>query len=180
MKNKINILLLSSFTYLFSTLINYSFTYKHNNITYAIFILPVIFIILNYINKNNSTKDSLITIICSLILLFLLTILVNFTLGGTIDFIYLSKLIGLLFIVEFINIILYTFFKNKTDLNYLILFIHYLILFIIFNTIYILLSINTFTFGYFIKNYVIIIVIEFILSFLFGLLDKFILKRKSL
>ena len=177
MKNKNNILLLSSFTYLFTSLINYNFSYKTNTISYAIFLLPIIFIILNYINKNNSTKDSLITIICSLIILFLLTILVNFTLGSTIDFIYLLKLIGILFIVEFINIILYVFFKNKTKMNYILLFIHYLVLFIIYDFVYILFYINTFTFSYFIKNYIIIILIQFILSLITGLLDKLIVKR---
>ena len=179
MNNKVNIMLLSSFTYLFSILISYTFIYKSNSITYSIFILPIIFLILNYINENNTTKNSFITIISSLLIIFLLTILVNFTIGSNINFIFLIKLIRILFIVEFINIILYIFFKNKTNLNYIILFIHYLLLFILFDFIYILFYINTFTFSYFIKNYIIIIIIQVFLSLIVGLLDKLLLKRKS-
>lgn len=179
MKKKINILLLSSFTYLFSILISYTFIYKTNHITYATFILPILFLVLNYIIKNNSSKDSLFTIISSLLVLLFLTVLVNFTLGSTIDFISIFKLMGILFLVEFINIILYKFFEKKTNLSYIILFIHYLILFIVFDFIYILFYINTFTFSYFIKNYITLIIIEVILSFIFGLLDKLIIKRKK-
>ena len=131
----IYIMLLSTIVILTESLKNYTFVLT-TKITYAIFLVPIILLITNYITKKYGFKRSLLGIIISTISLIAFVAVMYFAIGANFSFSIISgQVIGYV-VCQLVNLCIYSFLLNNTTSPYILVLISYLFSLIAFYLVY--------------------------------------------
>lgn len=138
----IYILLLSTLIILIESLKNYTFALEQLNLTYAIFLLPLVYLLSNYITKKYGYQKSLVAISVSGIALIAFVILMDFALGKAIDFSSVSGGFCAYVMSQLINLMIYNFLMHNTKMPWYLVFLNYMFALIVFYMIYTLIYLN--------------------------------------
>ena len=166
------ILLLTTLVILLEALKTYTFSLGGINLTYAIFPLPVIYLIANYITKKYGPKKTTKAIAISGILFVIFVSMISFSLG---EKIVLTSISGEFFgyiASQYINLLVYTFLLNNTKSPYILIFINYLFSLVIYYLFYTLIYLHMITLDTYWQGYFITIGIQSFICFGLAYKDK--------
>ena len=137
----IYIMLLSTIVILTESLKNYTFVLT-TKVTYAIFLIPVILLITNYITKKYGFKRSLLAIAISTLSLIAFVAIMYFAIGINFTFSAISgQVVGYL-ICQLVNLFIYCFLLNNTSSPYILVLLNYLFALIAFYLAYTVMQAN--------------------------------------
>lgn len=173
----IYIFLLSSFTCLYDALSTQNITIQKELICLNIFVLPIIILVSNIINYKYDYKTSIKGIITSLIVLFILNVVIDFSLGNIFNYENLSYEMIALFITEIINLIIYTFLFKHTNRGYILITINYILDIIFYYFITTLFNLKEITLNTFLKDYFIFIIGNTLSIIIISIFDKLLIKN---
>lgn len=169
------ILLLSTLVILTESIKTFNFNLFNVEITYAIFSIPIIYAITNYITKKYGFRRTLTGIIVSAISVVLFVIIMNFAIGRTIEFgSLIGGLLGYL-ISQIANTMIYKFLLVNTNSPYILVLLNYIFGYIVFYMIYTIIHLDMIILDTFWISYFVVLVIQSIMSIGLALLDKKIL-----
>jgi len=171
------IFLLSSFTCLYDALSTQYITINKELICLNLFVLPIILLVSNIINYKYDYKVSIKGTIISLIILFLINIIIDFSLGNLFNYNSLFYEIIALFITEIINLMIYTFLYNHTNRGYILITINYILDIILYYFISTLFNLNEIVLKSFIKEYLIFIIVNTLSIIIISIFDKLLIKN---
>lgn len=149
------ILLLSTIVILAESLKTYNFSLFDVNITYVIFLLPLIYGITNYITTKYGFRKTILGIVISVVSLIAFILLMNFAIGKELDFSSITGgLIGYI-ISQLVNTLIYKFLIVNTNRPYFLILLNYIFAYIVFYMLYTVVHMNiivaeTFWIGYFV------------------------------
>ena len=173
----IYIFLLSSFTCLYDALSTQNITIQKELICLNIFVLPIILLVSNIINYKYDYKKSIKGTIISLIVLFVLNVVIDFSLGNIFNYENLSYEMIALFITEIINLIIYTFLFKHTNRGYILITINYILDIIFYYFITTLFNLKEITLNTFLKDYFIFIIGNTLSIIIISIFDKLLIKN---
>ena len=166
------ILLLSTLVILTESVKTFKFTLLNSEITYAIFLLPIIYALTNYITKKYGLKRTLIGIVVSLISMILFVMLMNFAIGKDMDFGSLYGAILGYLVSQIVNTMIYKFLLVNTNSPYLLILLNYIFAYIVFYMIYTIVHLDMIILDTFWISYFIVLVIQIIISIVLAIIDK--------
>ena len=173
----IYIFLLSSFTCLYDALSTQNITIQNELICLNLFVLPIILLVSNIINYKYDYKTSIKGTIISLIVLFILNVIIDFSLGNIFNYENLSYEMIALFITEIINLIIYTFLFKHTNRGYILITINYILDIIFYYFITTLFNLKEITLNTFLKDYFIFIIGNTLSIIIISIFDKLLIKN---
>ena len=173
----IYIFLLSSFTCLYDALSTQNITIQNELICLNLFVLPIILLVSNIINYKYDYKVSIKGIIISLIVLFVINVIIDFSLGNIYNYENLFYEMIALFITEIINLIIYTFLFKHTDRGYILITINYILDIIFYYFITTLFNLKEITLNTFLKDYFIFIIGNTLSIIIISIFDKLLIKN---
>lgn len=166
------ILLLSTLVILTESLKNFNFNLFKAEITYAIFLIPVIFAITNYITKKYGFRRTLNGIIISAVSMVLFVLIMSFAIGKPMDFGgLLGGLLGYL-VSQIVNTTIYKFLLVNTTSPYLLVLLNYIFGYIVFYMVYTIVHLNMIILDTFWISYFIVLAIQIIMSVGLAYIDK--------
>lgn len=169
------ILLLSTLVILTESIKTFNFNLFNVEMTYAIFSIPIIFAITNYITKKYGFRRTLTGIIVSALSVILFVIIMNFAIGRPIEFSNLSGgLLGYL-ISQIVNTMIYKFLLVNTNSPYILVLLNYIFGYIVFYMIYTIIHLDMIILDTFWISYFVVLIIQSIMSMGLAYLDKKIL-----
>ena len=167
----IYIMLLSTIVILTESLKNYTFVLT-TKITYAIFLIPVILLITNFITKKYGYKRSLLAIAISTLSLIVFVAIMYFAIGINFSFSIISgQVVGYL-ICQLVNLFIYCFILNNTSSPYILVLINYLFALISFYLAYTVMQADLVIGNKFWNGYFITLVIQLAELTIITLFDK--------
>ena len=172
----IYIFLLSSFTCLYDALSTQNITIQKELICLNIFVLPIILLVSNIINYKYDYKISIKGTIISLIVLFILNVVIDFSLGNIFNYENLSYEMIALFITEIINLIIFTFLFKHTNRGYILITINYILDIIFYYFITTLFNLKEIMLNTFLKDYFIFIIGNTLSIIIISIFDKLLIK----
>lgn len=173
----IYIFLLSSFTCLYDALSTHNITIQNELICLNLFVLPIILLISNIINYKYDYKVSIKGTIISLVVLFLLNLIIDFSLGNAYNYENLFYEIIALFITEIINLVIYTFLFKNTNRGYVLITINYILDIIFYYFISTLFNLKEIVLKSFLKEYLIFIIVNTLSIIIISIFDKLLIKN---
>lgn len=152
--NWIYILLLVTLVILLESLKNYTFLVAGVHLTYAIFLLPFVYLIVNYIAKKYDYKKAIAAIAISGVMLVCYSGISSFALGESL---ILSNAAGEFIgyvISQYVSLTIYLFLLNNTKAPTILIYLNYLFALIIYYMFYTLIYLkmmllDTYWIGYF-------------------------------
>lgn len=165
-------MLLSTLVILTESLKTYLITIKDTPITLAIFLVPVMYFIANYITKKFGFLRTIFAIGISTVSLVGFVAIMYFIIGGQLNFSLINgQLVGYV-ISQLVNLFIYCFLLNNTTTPWPLLLINYLFALIVFYMVYTVMQADmiiktTFWMGYFIT-----LGIQFVESIILTIIDK--------
>ncbi len=172
----IYIFLLSSFTCLYDALSTQNITIQNELICLNLFVLPIILLVSNIINYKYDYKVSIKGIIISLIILFVINVIIDFSLGNIYNYENLFYEMIALFITEIINLIIYTFLFKHTNRGYILITINYILDIVFYYFITTLFNLKEITLNTFLKDYFIFIIGNTLSIIIISIFDKVLIK----
>ena len=172
----IYIFLLSSFTCLYDALSTQNITIQKELICLNIFVLPIILLVSNIINYKYDYKISIKGTIISLIVLFILNVVIDFSLGNIFNYENLSYEMIALFITEIINLIIFSFLFKHTNRGYILITINYILDIIFYYFITTLFNLKEIMLNTFLKDYFIFILGNTLSIIIISIFDKLLIK----
>ena len=172
----IYIFLLSSFTCLYDALSTQNITIQKELICLNIFVLPIILLVSNIINYKYDYKISIKGTIISLIVLFILNVVIDFSLGNIFNYENLSYEMIALFITEIINLIIFSFLFKHTNRGYILITINYILDIIFYYFITTLFNLKEIMLNTFLKDYFIFIIGNTLSIIIISIFDKLLIK----
>ncbi len=149
------IILLSTIVILGEALKTYTFGIGGINLTYTIFLLPIMFFITNYITKKSGYRTAIASICLSAVAMAVFVSIISFALGKTVSLISLGGELAGYVCAQFISLNIYIFLLNNTKSPAPLVFLNYLFAPIVFYMFYTFINItvlvtDTYWIGYFI------------------------------
>ena len=167
----IYIMLLSTIVILTESLKNYTFVLT-TKVTYAIFLIPVILLITNYITKKYGFKRSLLAIAISTLSLIAFVAIMYFAIGINFSFSIVSgQVVGYL-VCQLVNLFIYCFLLNNTSSPYILVLINYIFALIAFYLAYTVMQTDLVIGKDFWGGYFITLVIQLVEIIIITLFDK--------
>lgn len=166
------ILLLTTLVILIESLRTYTFTLNGVEITYSVLLLPVIFLITNYITKKYDYKKSLVAISVSGVSVVLFVFLMNFAIGKPMDLSLISGQFCGYITSQFMNLMIYTFLLNNTKSPIFLIFLNYLFSLIVFYMFYTLIYLDMIILEEFWVGYFTVLSIQAFLCIFLAYIDK--------
>ena len=148
-------LLLSTLLILGESLKTYTFTIKGVELTYTVFIIPILFLITNYITKKYSFERSVSAICLSTVALVLFTYGINYSLSRQVSFLQIGAETCAYLVSQMVNLYIYIFLLNNTKSPILLVLLNYVFSLIVFYMFYTIINLSivvtdTYWTGYFI------------------------------
>lgn len=166
------ILLLSTLVILTESVKTFNFNLFNIELTYAIFLIPIIFAITNYITKKYGFRRTLNGIIISTISVVLFVLLMSFAIGKELELGSLTgSLLGYL-ISQLVNTMIYKFLLVNTNSPYILVLLNYIFGYIVFYMIYTIVHLDMIILDSFWISYFVVLAIQSIMSVGLALLDK--------
>ncbi len=170
------ILLLSTLVILIESLRSYSFKLLGNQLSYSLLLLPVTYFLVNYICKKYDYKKAISAIALSAVLLVAFTVIMEFALGGVIDFTGISGICCGYVLSQFMNLTFYLFIINNTRQSYFLILFNYWFAIIIYSIVSVLLYLDKLVLLDFIRDYLLTLGLQFIIVIPLAFLDKKVLR----
>lgn len=172
-------LILVTLTIFLSSLKKYTFTIFNINLTYAIFLLPLLYLTANYITKKYGYKKSVVSIVVSSLSLVLFYTLLSIILKEKLQLENIAGEFCGLVISQFVNLTIYSFLLNNTKLNYFLVVINYMFSLVINYMFYTLIYLEKVAQTNFWKGYFITLIIQLVISLVIGFIDMKIKRGKE-
>ena len=150
-------------------------TYKFNigtEITYSIFLIPILLFITNYMNKKFGYKRTILAIIISSAALVGYVAIMYFVIGGKLDFSLISGQVFGYIISQLVNLFIYSFLLNNTTTPWPLVLINYMFSLIVFYLVYTVIQADMIIKNSFWLGYTITLVIQFIECIVLTIYDK--------
>jgi uncharacterized PurR-regulated membrane protein YhhQ (DUF165 family) len=176
----IYILLLTTLVILLKSLKTYTFNIFNIDLTYSLFLLPVVYLIVNYITKKYDYKKAIAAIAISGVISVCFTVLISFALGRQISLSSVSGEFCGYVISQFVNLTIYTFLLNNTKSPYFLIFLNYMFSLIVYYMFYTLIYLNMIILDNFWEGYLITIFIQTIICLVLAYIDKRIKRGKDI
>ena len=166
------ILLLSTIVILAESITNFNISLMNVEVTFAIFLIPVIIWITNYITKVYGFRRTLGAILISALSMILFVLLMSFAVGKQMDIGNLTGGILGYLISQLVNAMIYKFLLVNTNSPYILVLLNYIFAFIVFYMVYTLVHLDMMIPDKFWKAYFVTLGIQTIMSIGFALVDK--------
>ena len=165
------ILLLSTIVILGHALKDYSFSFDNVNLTYSIFILPVVFFITNFITKKYGYGKSIVAISFSGVALVVLSFLMSLIIGQQFNFYDICGGFCGYVVSQFVNLSIYQFIITNTNSSFVLTYLTYIFAFVVFYLFYTLIYMNLLVFDNYWISYFSTLIIQGVLCFLLVFFD---------
>lgn len=175
----IYILLLTTLVIFLSSLKSYTFTLMGVELTYAVFFLPLIYFVANYITKMFDYKKTVAAIAISGVMSICFLAIVSFAMGKNLILTKHSADFCGYVVSQFFNLTLYQFLVSNKKNTLINLFIVNLLSLIIFYFFYSLINIKDISYGTYWLGYGLTIVIQGIICIPLTILDFKIKKKEN-
>jgi uncharacterized PurR-regulated membrane protein YhhQ (DUF165 family) len=142
------------------------------NISYSIILIPIIYLILNYIIKKYGSKKAISSMCLGAVAVILFLSIMSFSLNQQFSFKVISGELCAYLISSMLNILIYNYLLNNTTLPWPIIVINYLCSCAVFHMFYTLIYLESVTTLSFWKEYFITILIEFVIILVLSIIDK--------
>lgn len=136
------ILLISTVAILGEALKSYTFTIKGITLTYSIFIIPIIYLLTNYITKKYSYTKGVAAICLSTVAFVVFTYAIGYGLGRPVNFLQIGGEVSGYLISQMINLYIYVFLLNNTKSPVILVWLNYLFSLVIFYMFYTLINLS--------------------------------------
>ncbi len=166
----IYILLLSAVVILQQSLKNYTFIIDDFNLSYSLFLLPVIYFLTNYITKKKGYQKSIMAISISAMAMVIFVLFMNLCTGKGFELYNVAGDFCGYFISQLINLTIYEFLLDNTKPNYILLLLTYIFALVVNYLFYSLFYISSIA----IDNYWVIYFTTLILQTMLVMLLAFI------
>ncbi|MBR3049366.1 MAG: hypothetical protein IKG58_02245 [Bacilli bacterium] len=166
----IYILLLSAVVILQQSLKNYTFIIDDFNLSYSLFLLPVIYFLTNYITKKKGYQKSIMAISISAMAMVIFVVFMNLCMGRGFELYNVAGDFCGYFISQLINLTIYEFLLDNTKPNYILLLLTYIFALVVNYLFYSLFYISSIA----IDNYWVIYFTTLILQTMLVMLLAFI------
>lgn len=170
------VLLLSTIVILAHSLKDYTFYVENLSLTYAIFILPVVYFVTNYITKKYGYAKSVIGIAISGLLLVLFALVMSFVIGRNFSFYDISGEFCGYVVSQFVNLTIYQFLLVNTTGLFILTFLTYMFAFVVYYLFYTLLYMNLLVFDNYWVSYFSTLILQGMLCLLLTFFDVHIKK----
>ena len=170
------VLLLSTIVILAHSLKDYTFYVENLSLTYAIFILPIVYFVTNYITKKYGYAKSVIGIAMSGLLLVLFALVMSFVIGRNFSFYDISGEFCGYVVSQFVNLTIYQFLLVNTAGSFILTFLTYMFAFVVYYLFYTLLYMNLLVFDNYWVSYFSTLILQGILCLLLTFFDVHIKK----
>ena len=170
------VLLLSTIVILAHSLKDYTFYVENLSLTYAIFILPIVYFVTNYITKKYGYAKSVIGIAMSGLLLVLFALVMSFVIGRNFSFYDISGEFCGYVVSQFVNLTIYQFLLVNTTGSFILTFLTYMFAFVVYYLFYTLLYMNLLVFDNYWVSYFSTLILQGILCLLLTFFDVHIKK----
>lgn len=170
------VLLLSTIVILAHSLKDYTFYVENLSLTYAIFILPIVYFVTNYITKKYGYAKSVIGIAISGLLLVLFALVMSFVIGRNFSFYDISGEFCGYVVSQFVNLTIYQFLLVNTTGSFILTFLTYMFAFVVYYLFYTLLYMNLLVFDNYWVSYFSTLILQGMLCLLLTFFDVHITK----
>lgn len=165
------VLLLSTIVILAHSLKDYTFYVENLSLTYAIFILPIVYFVTNYITKKYGYAKSVIGIAISGLLLVLFALVMSFVIGRNFSFYDISGEFCGYVVSQFVNLTIYQFLLVNTTGSFILTFLTYMFAFVVYYLFYTLLYMNLLVFDNYWVSYFSTLILQGMLCLLLTFFD---------
>lgn len=170
----IYIMLLMTLVLLTHSIENYYFIIDNIQLTISLFLLPIIYFILNVITKKYGYSKTIQAISISGLALVLFVILIEFVVGNGLSFDSIYGEFCAYVISCFVNLTIYYFLLNNTNMSRLAILLNYIFVLIVYYFIYTLFSINLLYLDNFWIAYFSTLLIQLFICIIISFVDKYI------
>ena len=170
------VLLLCAIVILAHCLKDYTFYVENLSLTYAIFILPIVYFVTNYITKKYGYAKSVIGIAISGLLLVLFALVMSFVIGRNFSFYDISGEFCGYVVSQFVNLTIYQFLLVNTTGSFILTFLTYMFAFVVYYLFYTLLYMNLLVFDNYWVSYFSTLILQGMLCLLLTFFDVHIKK----
>ena len=174
----IYILLLTTLVIFLSSLKSYTFTLMGVDLTYAVFFLPLIYFIANYITKMFDYKKTVAAIAISGVMSICFLAIISFAMGKNLMLTKHSADFCGYVVSQFFNLTLYQFLLSNKKSTLINLFIVNLLALIIFYFFYSIINIKEITYSTYWLGYGLTIIIQGIICIPLTIISYLIKKKK--
>lgn len=136
------ILLLTTLTILTYSLSTYTFKISSVSLTYSLFLLPILYLIANYITKKYGYGKTIAAIAISSISIVVFVLIMNFALGKPTTITTFSSHFCALVVSQLVNLLIYQYLITGTKSPYILIFLNYMFALVTFYMFYTLLYLN--------------------------------------
>ena len=170
------ILLLTTLVILLESLKSYTFKIHGIYLSYSLFLLPLVYLLANYITKKYDYKKTVAAIAISGVMSVCFVAVMSFALGKQLMLSSLSGEFCAYVVSQFVNLTIYLFLLNNTKTPIVLIFVNYLFSLIVYYMFYTLIYLNMIILDNFWDGYLITLVIQFFVCIPVAIIDK-IVKR---
>ena len=166
------ILLLTTLAILLESLKRYTFQVSGVRISFSIILLPIVFLLVNFIVKKYDYKKGVAAIAISAVMAVAFNATVSFALG---EILILTNLTGEFcgyIVSQLVNITVYTFLLNNTKSPILLVYLNYLFSLVVFYMFYTLIYLNLIILDNFWTKYFITLAIQSVICIPITVIDK--------
>lgn len=167
-----HILLLTTLVILAESIKGYSFSIMNYKITYSILLLPLTYLIANYITKKYDFKKTLSAIGISIVGVFCFIFIMCFAIGKEFLFFDIAGDILGYGVSQIINLIFCSFLMHNTKPNVILIFSTYLISLIVFYMIYTLVYLDTLALDNYWIKYIVTMGIQCVICIPLSIIDR--------
>ena len=166
------ILLLSTVVILGGALKNYTFTIRDTHITFSIFVLPIIYLLTNYITKKYNYTKGVSAICLSTVAFVLFTYGIGYGLGRSVNFLAIGGEVSGYLISQMINLYIYVFLLNNTKQPPVLIYLNYMFSLVIFYMFYTLINLSVLVTSTYWTGYFITLIIQAVECLLVTIVDS--------
>ena len=174
------ILLLTTLVILLESLKNFSITISGAKITYSIFLLPLVYLLTNYILKKYDYKKAVSAICLSATALVVFVCIMSFALGERFMISSISGDFCGYVASQFVNLTIYNFLLNNTRLHVILIYLNYIFSLIIFYLFYTIMYLEMVIVDSFWTSYFITLAIQIFICLPIAALDKKIKRGREI
>lgn len=153
---------------------DFTFSIFHNQISYAIFILPILYFLVDLVIKEIGFKPARTAVLTSAIVIYLSSIIVDLLFGTTFSFLKYFGTFLAYFLSQFLNLSIYYYMIDnyRTPLFFVILNLLFCLL--VHNMIAMLFSSGMVFTSTFWSSYILVILLQFVISVVLAILLHFV------
>ena len=165
-------LLLTTLSILVESLKTYTFKVAGVELTYSLFLLPLLYFLINIIAKKYDYKRSVASIAISGVVFVSFSFIIAYLIDGNYILRSLSGEFCAYVLSAFVNLTIYMFLLNNTESPRILIIINYLFSLIVYYMVYTLLCLNMVMFDNYWLGYFVTLGIQLVISIVLSIIDK--------